>query len=217
MDKTLLILDTNCINEGKSNNVNHSRISSSGLLIELEGFLEEKNLKDKVYIGMSEITLKEHLFHRSSKFNDDFEELKRKANQFKEMEILEAGSFDIKFKDSFNYSDFLIKLVNSASNFVLFSIPEEKKLEIYDKILQKSINHEKPFNKKGDRNFRDALIWESIACQDLREYSWVIFLTFNKEDFPQNNDFDEINRVSENTGKIVHICNSMVGSHKHGA
>lgn len=205
--KTLIILDTNSIVEGKNNDkIIHSKFCSNSSLKKIQDFLRKNNLEKEIVFGISEITLREHIFHRKNKFQEDFEELKRKAEQFNEMEILDEGALKLTFKSDFDYKNYLFDLMNDSEDLVLFKIPDGKKLEIYEKVLEKAMNHEKPFDRGGDRNFKDALIWECVASQDLRDYLWVIFLTFNGDDFPKNNEFDEINRVSRSTGKIIHIC-----------
>lgn len=204
-NKTLIILDTNFLKEGNQNNKIYSTLSSRSDFQEFLAFLEKNNLKKKIIFGIPDITFEEHFYHKNNDFNSDLDYLKEKITQFNKMEILEDGKLDLKFKDSFNYKNFLKEFIETNDSFVFFELPDNKKKDIFEKVLKKSINHEKPFHKRGDRNFKDALIWECICCQDFSDYAWVIFLTQNEDDFPKNNDLDEINQASEKTGKIIHI------------
>jgi len=208
-DKTLIILDTNSIIEGKNNCVIHSSFCSNSSFNEIQEFIEKNKIKDKIVFGIPEIVFEEHHFQRRKKFEEDLKYLKIRIKQFKKMDILEKGTFDLKFKSNFDYKNFLLNLIKESENFILLRIPDEKRLETYEKVLNKAINHLRPFHKEGKKNFKDALIWECICCQDFRNYVWVIFLTFNPTDFPKNNDFDEINNASKCTGKIIHIVSKV--------
>lgn len=204
-EKTLIILDTNFLKEGTQNNKIYSTLSSRTDFNNFITFLEKNNLKNKIIFGIPEITFEEHFYHKNQDFNFDLENLREKVSQFNQMEILENGKLDLKFKDSFDYKEFLNKFIETNDSFVLFKIPEDKKKELFDKTLKKAINHQRPFHKKGDRNLKDSLIWECICCQDFREYATVIFLTQNEDDFPKNNEIEEINYASEKTGKTINV------------
>ena len=207
LDKTLIILDTNTVKEGKNNHINHAKFSSNSFIENIEDFLEKNKIKEKVFFGIPEVVLKEHLFHRKKDFEKDFNELKKKTEQFRKMNVLEEGKLDIEFRESFDYEDYLFNLVKNKDNLVLLEVPENMKKTIYERILKKSVNHEKPFDNDGDSNFKDALIWECISCKNFRDYACVLLITFNPKDFPKNNDFDEINEMARNTGKMIRIIN----------
>ncbi|MEA3329225.1 MAG: PIN domain-containing protein [Nanoarchaeota archaeon] len=209
-DKTLIILDTNSLVEGENHNhVFHNVLSSNSVFKQLNEFLVKNNLKDKIIFGIPEIVFQEHHYQRQKKFERDLDLLKEKVKQFEAMDLLDHGKLDIKFKEGFNYKEFLLELLNKSKEFKILKIPHKKKLNIYEEILEKAINHRLPFNDGGNKNFKDALIWGCIGCQNFRDYAWVIFLTLNPKDFPKNNDFDEINKISESTGKIIHILGSV--------
>jgi hypothetical protein len=74
------------------------------------------------------------------------------------------------------YKKFIQKVLDSQGGF-LASIPSVD-LSI---LLQRSINRKKPFNK-GDKGFRDTLIWLGVV--DLvKEYERVSFVSANTSDY----------------------------------
>jgi len=208
-DKTLIILDTNSIIEGKNSRVSHSSFCSNSSFKEIQKFIEKNEIQDKIVFGIPEIVFEEHHFQRKKKFEDDLKDLKERVEQFKKMDILKEGILDLKFRSDFDYKNFLLNHIKNSQNFILLKIPYEKRLEIYERVLNKAINHLRPFHNEGRKSFKDALIWECICAQNLKNYTWVIFLTFNPIDFPKNNDFDEMNNVSRCTGKRISILNNL--------
>jgi len=204
-DKTLIILDTNYLKESNKNKLIYPEFSSRKDFNDFLRFLEKEQIKDKIVFGIPEVVFEEHFFHRNNNFLEDLEYLKDKIEQFNQMDILESGKLNLTFKEDFNYKEFLYNLVDKGDNFIFLKIDEDKKKELFDKTLKKAISHQKPFHKKGDRNLKDSIIWECICCQNFRNYAVVIFLNQNEDDFPKNDEIDEINSASEKTGKLIHI------------
>ncbi|MEK6888809.1 MAG: PIN domain-containing protein [Nanoarchaeota archaeon] len=203
--KTLIILDTNFLREGNQSDKIYSILSSRSDFREFIDFLEKNNLKKEILFGIPEITFEEHFYYKNKDFNSDLDYLKEKVLQFNHMEILINDRLDLKFREDYDYKKYLKGLIEKNPSFLFLYIEDNKKKDIFEKVLKKAINHEKPFHKKGDRNLKDSIIWECICCQDFREYASVIFLTQNEDDFPKNNEIQEINLASEKTGKIINI------------
>jgi hypothetical protein len=204
-DKTLIILDTNILTDGNNSSPDYSIFVSNSRFKEFLSFLEKHKIKDKVIFGIPRTVFEEHYFHKNNNFNKDFLNLKEKVSQFNKMELLENGELNLSFDDTFDYKDYLTNLIKDNENFVLLEVDEEKKRNLFEKVLEDSINHKGQFENKTDRNFKDAVIWESICCQDFEEYAWVILFHQNPGDFPDNSNVKEINRAGKNTGEIIHV------------
>ena len=207
-NKTLIILDTNILTESDRSSPDYSSFVSNSRFKDFLSFLEKHKIKEHIVFGIPRIVFEEHYFHKKNKFDKDFLNLKEKVSQFNKMKILKEGELNLSFEESFDYKNYLLDFISMNKNFVLLETDEEKKKKIFENVLNNAINHRKQFEKKGDSNFKDALIWECICCQNFRSYYGVIFLHQNQGDFPDNNDIKELNRASKETGKIIHVLNN---------
>ena len=120
------------------------------------------------------------------------------------MKNLEECDFDnIKFpEDSFDYGSYLSNKIqetisDSGNNFILIPLDEEKHSEVFKKILNRAISHKKPFDERGDKWFKDSIIFESLVeFQIKNNFAKVILFTSNLKDFPEELR-EEFSRLTE--------------------
>ena len=61
---------------------------------------------------------------------------------------------------------------------------QTNKDKLFDSILQRAINHDKPFSEGSDKGFKDAVIWELfLNFEKLDEFDYYYIVSENKSDF----------------------------------
>ena len=205
-EKTLIVFDTNRLQTTLDGEHDYSLFDPKGDIKRLKDFIIKNNLGNKILIGFSDIVLREYCNHRKEDFNSKLNQCKTLCSKMKN---LENCSFDnVEFpEDSFDYGNYLLDKVqktisNPENGFVLISLDEEKHSEVFKKILDRAINHKKPFDERGDRGFKDSLIFESlVGFQIKNNFAKIILFTGNLKDFP-----DELKEeFSKSTGKLLGI------------
>lgn len=159
----LLVFDTNILFEIGGNGCDFCDFKLNKLFQNVADILEEKDLIDHVRIGIPEVVWQEIFQQRLRLFEEKNTELHKILHKFKN------PFFEYKFLDG-NYATFLTdkvnqyksKLDNYSAKITTLSLPSNNR---FDSIVQRAFMKKPPFegiDKKSDKGFKDALIWESI-------------------------------------------------------
>jgi len=205
-EKTLIVFDTNKLQNTLDGESDYSIFDPKGDIKRLKEFISKNNLQDKILIGLSEIVLKEYCNHRKREFGIKLDQCKKILSKMKNLE--NCNFEDIQFPgNSFNYGDYIhqkIKEQISKSNngFIIIPVKEEKYKSIFKRVLDRAINHKKPFDERGDRGFKDAIIFESLVeFQLAHKFVKIIFFSDNLRDFSE----ELIREFSQLTGRLLEI------------
>ncbi len=204
-ERTLIIFDTNNLQNTLDGESDYSTFDPKGDIKKLRDFISKNNLQDNIIIGLSEIVLKEYCNHRKTDFIKKLDQFKQLHSKMKNLSCINFDNITFP-PDNFDYGNYIYDKIreivsNENSIFILIPIEEEKCGEIFKKILYKSINHIKPFDERGDKGFKDAIIFESlINFQIKNNYAKVIL-------FSKDLGFSEELRweFSRLTGKFLDI------------
>ena len=108
------------------------------------------------------------------------------SKNYKKLKNVHTIKIDI---DNNNFYELMEKFFSDyfdTKNIKKIEIPNNK--EIFNKIISRAINKEKPFSGKdseSDKGFKDVILWESILEYAKKSQSEkYILVTKNKNDFP---------------------------------
>ena len=176
-----IFFDTNILR-----NKNHQDYSKFEFGSEYSNFIDFINSKDLIetcHINVAEIVIEE----LKKQFIDDFEEDNEIFRK-----LIEKFRIYYKFNEP-DYKDIkrdldkkvIEYLKNENINIVL--IPKDR--DIFNNIIDRVINKEKPFSgkdKDSDKGFKDVLQWESmIEFAKKIDTNIFLYITKNKNDFPK--------------------------------
>ena len=189
-EKTLIVFDTNRLQTTLDGEHDYSLFDPKGDIKRLKDFISKNNLSDKILIGFSDVVLQEYCNHRKKDFASKLDQCKKLCSKMKNLEDCDFDN--IKFpEDSFDYGSYLSNKIketisNPENSFILIPLDEEKHSEVFKKILDRAINHKKPFDERGDKGFKDSIIFESLVeFQIKNNFAKVILFTGNLKDFPE--------------------------------
>ena len=159
----VLVFDTNILYEKGDNGCNFSDFKFNKLFQNVVDQLEERDLTEYIHIAIPEVVWKEMYYQRISLFKVKSENLVKMLKNYK------FPFFEYNFLDG-EYDDYLkgqidkyqMKLDKFSTKILNFPLPSSNR---FDSIIQRSFMKKPPFEgkeKKSDKGFKDALIWESI-------------------------------------------------------
>lgn len=176
-----IFFDTNILR-----NKNHQDYSKFEFGSEYSNFIDFINSKDLIetcHINVAEIVIEE----LKKQFIDDFEEDNEIFRKLIEKFRIYYNFNEPDYKDIKRDLDKKVieYLKNENINIVL--IPKDR--DIFNNIIDRVINKEKPFSgkdKDSDKGFKDVLQWESmIEFAKKIDTNIFLYITKNKNDFPK--------------------------------
>jgi hypothetical protein len=196
--KSLIMLDTNQIRLEEHMETDYSKCELKGFILNLIKYVVDSNLQEKILIVLPEIVIEEVLKSKKDNFESSKTKLKNKTDtietQLKKFKNIENFNFpelnfpeiDIDYKEVFSqkFRDFL----ETKSFIQIISVTNKENL--FDSILKRAINHDKPFSEVSDKGFKDALIWELfLGFERLNDFDYCYIVSENKTDF--NSDLED--------------------------
>lgn len=157
MAKIAIILDTNIAHSpDKECNFDEFYIFEYDNTI---GFIERHDLTESVAVFVPELVLNEISEHRTKSLDSALSKLSNLRKQFSSTNICDIPQEN----KGFNRIEYINKIKEKKLKSVdIIRIPIDKKL-LFDKILEKSLKKNPPFQKgKSDHGFKDAVILSSI-------------------------------------------------------
>ena len=174
--KTYIIFDTNILY--KRDYKNFSIFEFNSVYDEVQGKIERNDVIDRFELRVPDITVKELFKQQLQSYKENVEMIKNSYLKFNQ--IYEV---DLQIDEKFDYEPYLEKKKDqyiARRGINILSICRDEK---FVRIVERALNKEAPFegkDKKSDKGFKDALIWESIlefAEENEGEY---IFFTADK-------------------------------------
>lgn len=156
--KTYIIFDTNIL--FTRDYKDFSIFEFNSVYDEVQGKIERNDVIDRFELRVPEITVKELFKQQLQSYNSNIETIKNSYSKFDK--IYEVG---LQIDEKFDYENFLEKKKDqyiAHRGIKILSICKEEK---FVRIVERALNKEAPFegkDKKSDKGFKDALIWESI-------------------------------------------------------
>lgn len=174
-------------------------------------FINSNELGDTININIAEIVIEEFKKQIYDSFIIDEIELKKYIEKFRVY-------YGISVPDNKNFKKYLDEemrkyIETEKVNVVL--IPKER--DIWNKIIQKSIDKQKPFNggnSESDKGFKDELQWESIIEYAKKSpNNHFILVTKNSNDFTKNlcdEFYSETNKIIEIYYELGEVQNRLL-------
>lgn len=187
--KTLVILDTNKLRNNFEWEKDYSMFEPKGDFIKIIEFIEQNNLQNSIFIGITDMVLEELISTRCENFNQQINNLKSSIKKLGNMPCCDFSKVGIP-EDSYSYDDYIRKKIEeymSSKKFILIlHLDKEKYAQTMSSIIKKFVKKEKPFSDSG-KGFKDAIIWETILnLKNIDDYFSVFFLTENIKDFEKS-------------------------------
>lgn len=181
MELTEIFFDTNVLKRKVIDDF--SSIKSSNVFESFLDFLGTEDLLAEYKINICEITLEEFRKRILEEYEKTLIELNSAYEKLKNVHPIR---FDL---ENISFSEFIERQLIEyfeSKNVYIISIPKNKR--IFNNIITRAINKEKPFLGKdgeSDKGFKDVILWESIIDYVKKsENKKFILVTKNKIDFP---------------------------------
>jgi len=177
--KTVIIFDTNILKENNTDNIFYHMFEFSEEYKRLVRFLYDNNLADDVTLAITDITLYELEKQRRDVYYKDIRDVGKIKKRFS---YIDSKINLVKLQDDFDIKKHLLENITKfveSNNILVMKIPSELVSQGFINIRNKSLDKLSPFgkNEKSDAGFKDAVIWETILCQNYDKYDYIYFLT----------------------------------------
>ncbi|PFZ70598.1 hypothetical protein COL82_29890 [Bacillus toyonensis] len=189
--KTYIIFDTNILY--MRDYKDFSIFEFNSIYDEVQGKIERNNVIDQFELMVPEITIKELFKQQLQSYSTHVETMKSSYLKFEQI-----YDIDLRIDEKFDYENFLDKKKEQYISSKAISILPICKEEKFVRIVERALNKEAPFegkDKKSDKGFKDALIWESLLeFAEMNDGEYIFFTAdkgFKKE---LEHEFIEVTR-----------------------
>ncbi len=162
-NKYVIIFDTNILYEKAENGCNFCEFKFNRPFQNIVDEIEERDLIEHITIAIPDVTWNELYHQRIQAFNKKNNELEKLLGTFKFPHIqYEISTFDYKVYLNEQINIFKKKLSNYSIKIISIDLPSETR---FQSIVRRAFSKRPPFegiDKKSDKGFKDALIWESL-------------------------------------------------------
>ncbi|MCH3959813.1 MAG: PIN domain-containing protein [Selenomonas sp.] len=184
MDKNyLIVLDTNALHLSYGKNADFTRFRCSNEFEGLFDKIEELDIYLHVKVGVSEITWRELLQQEIESYNEKIEKVRHYI--FPGFKMVGDGISDYENYINNEIQKYKNKLYSRQVELVELSIPSADR---FPGIVDRALGKRAPFegkDKKSDKGFKDALIWESVLeYKDHHQNDFIIL-------YSRDNRFDD--------------------------
>jgi len=162
-EKYILIFDTNILYEGTNNGCNFCEFKFNKQFYNVIDEIEKRELVEFVGIGIPEVVWNELSYRRIEAYSDKKKELDKIVKQY-QFPNLQYELTEVRY-DSFlidRLKFYRSKLSNYQIEIIHINLPSSSR---FDSIINRAFLKNPPFegeDKRSDKGFKDALIWESI-------------------------------------------------------
>lgn len=159
----VIIFDTNILYEKAENGCDFCEFKFNRLFQNIVDEIEERDLVEHITIAVPDVAWNELYQQRIQSYNRKNQELEKLLEAFKfpnfqyEMSLLD---YEIYLNEQVDL--FKKKLDNYSMNVISIDLPSETR---FKSIVKRAFSKLPPFegiDKKSDKGFKDALIWESV-------------------------------------------------------
>ncbi|KAB3527071.1 PIN domain-containing protein [Alkaliphilus serpentinus] len=173
----VIIFDTNILYEKAENGCNFCEFKFNRLFQNIVDEIEERDLIDHITIAIPDVTWNELYHQRIQAYNRKNHELEKLLEVFKFPHIqYEISAFDYEVYLNEQIDIFKKKLGNYSMNVISIDLPSETR---FQSIVRRAFSKLPPFegvDKKSDKGFKDALIWESVLEFKAKYFEYKVIL-----------------------------------------
>lgn len=177
-----VIFDTNVLYHSYDKKADFSTFSFNGTYENVVGFINQLDIYERVAIVIPTVVWEEMEHQIVDAHQSKIREFRDRANKHHFPEIFLEDRGDI------NYSSFIHQVINAYRNNLSSSINTVIELPIasearYQSIIQRAFEKLPPFegkDKKSDKGFKDALLWESIL-EFAAQHNTARFLYYSQD------------------------------------
>lgn len=159
----VVIFDTNILYEKAENGCDFCEFKFNRLFQNIVDEIEERDLIEHITIAIPDVTWNELYQQRMQAFNRKNKELNKLLEAFTFPTIqYEITVIDYEVYLNEQIDIFMKKLSNYSMNVINIDLPSETR---FQSIVMRAFSKLPPFegiDKKSDKGFKDALIWESV-------------------------------------------------------
>lgn len=162
-EKSIIVFDTNILFENAESRCDFSTFKLNRLFQNIVEEIEERDVVDSFVIAIPEVCWNELFYQRLKAFKVKNKELKGMLNRFS-FPNFEYKHIDIDYATYLNeqIKIFQDKLSKYVVSIIDIKLPDHNKFQA---IIDRAFSKRPPFegvDKKSDKGFKDALLWESI-------------------------------------------------------
>ena len=177
-----VIFDTNALYHAYDKKADFTTFSFNGTYENVVGFINQLDIYERVAIVIPAVVWEEMEHQIVDAHQAKIREFRDRANKHHFPEIVLEDRGDI------NYSSFIHQVINSYRNDLSSNINTVIELPIasearYQSIIQRAFEKRPPFegkDKKSDKGFKDALLWESIL-EFASQHNTARFLYYSQD------------------------------------
>ncbi|KKR20438.1 MAG: hypothetical protein UT48_C0018G0031 [Parcubacteria group bacterium GW2011_GWE2_39_37] len=193
--KYKIIFDTNILWQDKEDKV--SKLFNLSLEESFK-FIKEHSLNSKIILSIPEIVVAERIEQTLSDVNNMVNTIANKVQAL--------SPFGVKISENcykLNYEKEIIKIKKAILNKSQVEVIKSAKVR-QSEIIRRSLKGIKPFSAKGDKGFRDTIIWLSILDDaKINNDCNYILCSNNSSDFNETSLSEEFMLVNKNSFKVV--------------
>lgn len=159
----VIIFDTNILFENVENRCDFCGFKLNRLFQNIVSEIEERDLIEHITIAIPNVTWNELFQRRMQAYSRKKRELEKLLGDYQFPNVqYEISDFDYEIYLDKQIDIFKKKLGNYSINIIDIDLPSERR---FQSIIGRSFSKLPPFegiDKKSDKGFKDALIWESV-------------------------------------------------------
>jgi hypothetical protein len=198
-EKYSIIADTSVLFPQEYKNYNYLEINKE--LYDFVSFIRGNSALRHINILIPRIVVRELLKQQIESYNKNIERIRVILSKLSEL-----PGFELQIPE-FDYVELINKRLTNFLTKYKIGIIEVPEGDVTNKLVEKVINKDKPFYKKGtDSGFKDAVIWESILEYVKHHQDEHIIFWCGDKDFHSDKlikEFTDITRM-----RFIHFPNS---------
>lgn len=207
MDNFYVIFDTNILYRSFNKFADFNEFSFSSTFEHILNRVNELDIYEKVNIVIPSVVWNEMTEQEIKKHNEKLDEFKENIEKwiFPEISITRKTDFDYKHFVKQKVEEYRKEISSNVNHIINLPLPTSNR---FDSIVARAFDKKPPFegiDKKSDKGFKDALLWESILeFAESEKTSQYILYTKDKI-FSETLEF-EFNSLFESKESSIYIC-----------
>lgn len=207
MDSFYVIFDTNILYKSYNKFADFNEFSFSSTFENILNRINELDIYERVNIVIPSVVWNEMTEQEIANHNDKLNDFKEKIDKWKfpEISITSKNDFDYTIFVRQKVDEYRKEISSNVNHIINLPLPTSNR---FDSIVSRAFDKKPPFegvDKKSDKGFKDALLWESILeFAGNTENSQYILYTKDKI-FSEELE-DEFNNLFDSCLSSIYIC-----------
>lgn len=207
MDSFYVIFDTNILYKTYNKHADFNEFSFGTTFESIINRINELDIYERVNVVVPSVVWKEMIEQEISSHDVKLDEFKERIKKWKFPEIT------ITSKNGFDYSNYVkqkveeyrSKLSSNVNHIINLPLPTSNR---FDSIVSRAFDKKPPFegiDKKSDKGFKDALLWESILefAGNSRDSQYILY---SKDKIFSEELENEFNEMFSSHSSSIYIC-----------